>query len=225
MRATVKKRGYAVGKNSTVAISGLCVAVIALSSATSVRAATLDFNSIPDGSEACSGAGTCNFVGFSYEEDGFRITNDAGDGIVSWDSTNGNFTGSKAIFPSVGTAALSLTSIEGLAFAFESIKISRLIPGSSGATSITFTGIKADGSPNVVQTLNLLEGSPLDQTFTFTGWDNLQSVSWARNSGTGRQYDDIAVSPVPIPAAAPMLACALALFGYLGFRKKEKLQA
>ena len=213
-----------MNRKPMVMISSLGVALATTLCTLQAGAAVLDFDAVPDNGISCDG-GTCNFLGSTYEENGFQIVNSGVGGIASWDSTNSNFTGSKAIFPNDGFTALTLTAAGGQAFNIESIDISELL-FRGGVTQINFFGTKADGSPD----LNLsfwLDGEFGNQTISFIGWNNLSSVSWGRASifGDGGQYDNIVVSTVPVPAAAPLFGSAIGLLGYLGWRKRKQARS
>jgi hypothetical protein len=90
----------------------------------------------------------------------------------------------------------------------------------SGELGLLVAGTQSDGS---VVTERAVTGFPGARTNTFANLSNLSSATITRFAGASGRIDDITldVSVVPLPAALPLLATALAGLG-LAWRRQER---
>lgn len=199
-------------KKTILAIAvALCVQTFALESS----AATLTFESLAsaDGNFA---------VGTIYTEAGFELDDvtTTAYGFSTWGSANPFFSGSTALMNDNDAGITKLTQVGGGAFKLASIDLTVMYPGltGDGAVAVTFTGTKMDHS-TVTATFDVNDGAP--QTFSFSGFTNLSSVTWSDNA-TYHQFDNINVAAVPEPETYAMLLAGLGLMGFVARRRAAK---
>jgi hypothetical protein len=194
-------------------ILALAVALCAQGFAVQASAATLSFESLASADDNTS-------VGRTYVEQGFKlddITMTSAYGFATWGSSNMFFSGSTALMNNNDAGITRLTQVGGGAFNLASVDLTVMYPGltGDGNVAVTFTGTKLDNS-TVMQSFNVNDGAP--QTFTFTGFTNLASVSWADNA-TYHQFDNINVAAVPEPETYAMFLAGLGLMGFVARRR------
>lgn len=195
------------------------IAAAALAIAGSAQAATtvIDF-------EAVSNTGFPYLsVGSSYTEDGFKLT--TGGGLVNAlfaPSTDNAllFAGSTAAFGGLGTT-VKLARVDGTAFNFNSIELSKLSFANVGGNTVKFTG-NFIGGGSTSATVTLGTGFGLSTFNSFAGFTNLKSVTWTESYNLGKdyQFDNINVSAVPEPETYAMLGAGLGLLAFASRRKK-----
>jgi len=118
---------------------------------------------------------------------------------------------------------LTLTNDMGNPFSVQSIDLSEL--NGDNSADVNFTG-QVSGGGTVMQTFTLDGVAFGAETFIFNAiFTNLTSLSWVQISPF-HQFDNIVlneggVSPVPLPAALPLMAAGLGLMGFVGRRKKQ----
>jgi hypothetical protein len=196
-------------------ILALAVAMCAQGYALESSAAVLTFESLAstDG----------NFsVGATYTEQGFKLDDltAAGYGFAAWGTSSPFYSGSTALMNNNDAGITKLTQVGGGAFQLNSVDLTVMYPGltGDGAVAVTFTGTKLDNS-TVMQSFNVNDGAP--QTFTFTGFTNLASVTWTDNA-TYHQFDNINVAAVPEPETYAMFLAGLGLMGFMARRRGAK---
>jgi hypothetical protein len=194
-------------------ILALAVALCAQGFAVQASAATLSFESLASADDNTS-------VGRTYVEQGFKlddITMTSAYGFATWGSSNIFFSGSTALMNNNDAGITRLTQVGGGAFKLASVDLTVMYPGltGDGNVAVTFTGTKLDNS-TVTQSFNVSDGAP--QTFTFTGFTNLASVTWADNA-TYHQFDNISVAAVPEPETYAMFLAGLGLMGFAARRR------
>jgi hypothetical protein len=162
-------------------------------------------------------------IGRTYMEQGFElddITTTSAFGFATWGSSNMFFSGSTALMNNNDAGITKLTQVGGGAFQLNSIDLTVLYPGytGDGNVAVTFTGTKLDSS-TVSQTFAVNDGAP--QTFTFSGFTNLASVTWADNA-TYHQFDNVNIAPVPEPETYAMFLAGLGLMGFAARRRSGR---
>lgn len=170
------------------------------------------------------------------EFDGFRLTSVPPPGnafrFVSAGTQNGLFPGSTAIFNGQSNAAIVLEATDGSPFSLLSIDLAVLPPGVNdphgpwdpGPFGLTFFGDIAGGG-TVSQTFTMNNMFLSLETFVFSGFQNVETVTWYQGTGftppgppgpgeiPTHQFDNVVldvpeVSPVPEPSS-------MAIFGGL----------
>jgi VCBS repeat-containing protein len=185
-------------------------------SGAAVRAATiLDFNDVPPGTLS---------VFSPYQSQGFALVSTSGGWVFnSPDTGNGSpqpvgnnpFYAGENGFAAFAPATITLTQTDGAAFSLLSIDLARNF-AFDPAPTVTFTGTLASGG-TVTESFSVTtpSGAPSSfQTFSFTGFTDLASVSWDQAGPTAglSQFGDIRLSAaVPEPSSL-----ALASVGVLG---------
>jgi hypothetical protein len=165
----------------------------------------------------------------NYTDQGFLFTSahSLPDALKTWgagspDSADPSST-SATLFNSILGSATTLTAVGGGAFNLASIDFADLHNGGADLPfSMTFNFV-GGGSTTGLFTLDLLPGL---ETFTFN-YANLLSVTWTPSYWL--QWDNVnvaaGVSTVPIPAALPLFASALAGMGFVGWRRRKTAAA
>lgn len=159
--------------------------------------------------------------GASYSEDGFTlVTNNLGGN--NFNSVNAQNTpryqGSVSFFDQNINGVTTLTKDDNGAFDLLSIDLDQL--NVTGGVPVNFTGTKADSS-------TVTQGFTLDntrgfETFNFTGFNNLLSVSWIQQFPF-HHFDNITLSDGNnVTTPEPSLVLGIIGFGVLGFLGKIK---
>jgi PEP-CTERM motif len=157
-------------------------------------------------------------VGTSYSEAGFTFASGNILGFVAAETGNtDSFFGSTALFENAPNAITTLTESGGAAFTLDSIDLAPALTAFPADATITFSGALSGGG-TVSQSFTL-NNSYLFQTFFFSGFTNLLSVSWSQNYAF-HQFDNVVLnSTVPEPGALALVA--LGLVGMAGLRRKR----
>jgi hypothetical protein len=87
------------------------------------------------------------------------------------------------------------------------------------AATVTFTG-SLEGGGTIVQSFTTGASDPLDfETFDFTGFENLTSVTWAQGASGLHQFSEIQLvnlaTPIPEPTALMLFGAGLTGLGAL----------
>ncbi len=195
---------------------GIVFALVAgLAFASNARAnIMLDFESL-SGASALAGAGS-TFISDTHSEGGFTLASSA---FASWGASSNNYAGSTALFAMFDSDMTTLSRNGGGAFSFDSIDLGEAF-SSGGTASVTFTGQRADGS--TVANMVDLDGQFGFETFGFTGFNNLVSLSWSQGT-IYTQFDNILLrSPavVPVPGSVVLGAIGLGIVGLVRRRRR-----
>jgi len=195
-------------------LSALAILAVTSSVSTLAHATVIDFESLALNNNAV------NNTGSPYSEDGFSI---AATTLSFFGTLENRFTGSTALLNRIGKGVTILTNDMANPFSVQSIDLSEL--NGNRVADVNFTG-QVSGAGTVMQTFTL-DGVFGNETFLFNAsFANLTSLSWVQISPF-HQFDNIVlnegggVSPVPLPAALPLMAAGLGLMGFVGRRKKQ----
>lgn len=195
-------------------ILAAALALVSLGCAAQASAAVLDFESLAHDAEVAN-------VGYSYEQDGFLVSNlnTNGSDFSSWGSSSAFFTGSTALMNDNDAGLTQLTQIGGGLFSLSSITLAVAAPGITDENvGVTFVGTLANGS-SVSQTFSVADGAA--QVFAFdSSFTNLASVRWT-NDAMYHQFDNINVAAVPEPESYAMLLAGLGLVGAVARRRRH----
>jgi hypothetical protein len=196
---------------------GLASVLFAIAAAGPATADVLNFSSLsqPGNSFVNEGA--------SVTQDGFTISSSSG-ALEVWGASSPNL-------PSLNTADTSLfeffagsvtAASNGGTFNLLSIDLAPVLAGGAGSFTVSFEGKRADSS-TVSQMFTVNDGTPPAlQTFAFSNFTDLVSVSFAQGTNIGffatqdtaYQFDNLVVetaSSVPEPAAIVLLGTVLAV--------------
>jgi hypothetical protein len=209
-------------KNTTFT---LALAVILGGSLSAYGSTIINFSSLSQPGD------TYSSVGSSYVQQGFTF---ASSSLYTWEASSPNLpslnTADTSLFEFYADATTSVTDAGDAPFTLDSIDLAPLIAGGTGTFDVTFIGTLADSS-TVSQTFTVSNTAGL-QTFDFSGFTNVVSVSFDQGTNvgffedqdSGYQFDNLVVttsaSSVPEPGSLPFLAmAAVALIGFSGYRK------
>lgn len=155
-------------------------------------------------------------VGFqyitSYQENGFQL--DASDSFASArQGETGWYLGSAGLFDNYINGVTTLSRIDGNVFSLNSIDLGPVNVANYGTGApVDFIG-HVHGGGTVTQ--SVFVDSTGFQTFTLSGFTNLDSVTWAQVANY-HQFDNIVVdagTDLPEPASLALTGVALAALG------------
>lgn len=177
--------------------------------------------------------GTGSYVPPIYSENSFTLHDSFNYGFLATQQDNtSNYFGSTGLMAGEGARTI-LMKDGGSTFNFNSIDLAPAATGPWGAdATATFIGnVHGGGTVTASFTLN---NSYAFQTFSFAGFNNLDSVSWEQDylhigipdfkTTKYYQFDNITldvVSPVPEPATYAMLLAGLGLLGFAALRRNN----
>lgn len=199
----------------------LALAVAALTqgyalSASAAAATVIDFESLSHADDGVASAG------YVYVEDGFRLTNLSDFEFSTYGSDNLFYSGSTALINDNDGGFTLLTKVGRGAFSLYSIDLATIAPYyTEDGADITFLGVRLDNT-TVTQTFHIADGAT--QTFSFTDFTNLATVSWT-NTAMYHQFDNINVAAVPEPENYAMLLAGLGLMGFVARRRNAHQSA
>ena len=204
--------------------TGLVLATLAALAAAVPAAAqtTLNFGSFTAGSAATGN----QYVGTSYDTQGFTLASN-----VNFYAQNGSgpFGDGETSLYSNGGGSTTLTQDNGHAFTLDAIDLGPYAGNNDGTFyggPVTFLGTRVGGG-TVTVTENVT--SAAYQTFIFTGFTHLTSLTFLGSGGSSRPlFDNVVLTPDAGAAPEPPQAAGLGVtaFGILGLllRARRRLQ-
>ncbi|MFQ5418646.1 MAG: PEP-CTERM sorting domain-containing protein [Myxococcota bacterium] len=150
-----------------------------------------------------------------YSEAGFVFTATTG-GLETWRTLGSGWAGSAALINDTDLGIITVTKADSGTFSLLSIDISEVFGGVGQSVSVTFTGTRPDTS--TVQQTHVLDGSHGMETFVFSGFTDLASVSWVQEAEFN-QVDNV-VFFIPIPEPAPGVLLGLGLLAFAGRKRR-----
>jgi hypothetical protein len=177
-------------------------------------AATIDFEQLRVENDGVHNIGT------SYNEDGFQLYYDSLSGIQTYGTLNEDFAGSTTINGAGGFGSgFSLYIPGGTHFNAFSFDMVRADFSNFADFGVDFIGKFYDGRPYVNQSFSVDGSSSELQTFYFNDdFRDIKTLFWYAGGTPRAQFDNLVVTPVPLPGACWLFASSL--IGLLGFRRK-----
>lgn len=196
----------------------------------SANATTISFSSLSQsGSSSTSEGNTYTQQGFTFADQ----LNGDGNGLSVWQASSPNLPGlntaDTSLFEFFAGSTTRLTEAGNVAFTLDSIDLAQYNDlQTAGTFNVSFTGTFADSSTvSQTFTVNRFTGTPLLQTFVFSGFDNVVRVDFTQGvavSGNAYQFDNLVVAPsgsaVPEPSSLAMCCGGLAVLIMLSRRKR-----
>lgn len=188
----------------------LALALLWVSGQASAIPTTIDFESLASDGDFMVEAGP------TYSEDGFTFTNLSKNDSRSFLSAGSGktqfYAGSAALVNNEHNGITKLTKDSSEVFDIFSIDLTEIDVDRLGPTTVDFIG-NLSGGGTVNQSFSL-DGVFGFETFLFSGFENLTSLTWTQTSDY-HQFDNIMIDAnVPEPGMLALLAIGLAGVGF-----------
>ncbi len=210
----------------------LLLAPLGLAGAPAHAQTTISFQNLTAQANRDGGISTFGPVYSTPSTQGFTFTTDSSFAAIAGDSTGGD--GETSLYAN-NSSFTTLTQNNGQTFSFNAINLGPFLGNTFGSTldgPTLFTGTRANGT--TVTSTATTTGSTY-QTFTFTGFTNLKSLTFAPapGSGTASVFNTVVLNspngaaPVPEASTTISLGLLLALGGLAvaARRKKSRVSA
>ena len=207
---------------------GLTALALAIAAAGTSHAAVIGFQALEHGG---SGQQVVPGTGKFYSEAGYDFTSDAPlHNFATWGTASGNYFGSTALWNGDGTGVTGITRLtrtDGGAFDLLSIDIAELNLAGAGIAGVTFDAVFSGGGTTSASFTT--DGSRATgdlssfQTFAFTGFTDIVSVSWLQVTPF-IQFDNVTVrsaTDIPEPPAVGLFAAAVLALAVVGRRRRR----
>jgi hypothetical protein len=205
-------------------------AIVLMASSVITQATTINFAGLSQPGSGSTALG--NLViqqGFTFSD---LLNGPFGNGFSVWQASSPNLPGlstaDTSLFETFAGSTTQLTSASNASFTLNSIDLTQYnTPQTAGTFSVVFTGTRADKS-TVTQTftVNRVAGTPVLQTFNFSGFSNVVNVDFTQGAtggsltGAGYQFDNVVIkAATAVPEPGTMLSLGLALGGVLVLRQ------
>lgn len=199
-----------------VSRTGLCALLtltpLGLAAAPAQAQTTINFDNLTAQANIDGGLSSFGPVYSTPFAQGFTFTTDSTFAAIAGDSTGGD--GETSLYAN-NSSFTTLTQDNGQTFSFNAIDLGPFLGNTFGtalAGPTLFTGTRANGTTVTSTATTTTAGF---QTFSFTGFTGLKSLTFAPalGSGTASQFDNVVVTPdaAPVPEASTTISLGLLL--------------
>ena len=156
-----------------------------------------------------------------------------GNGLAVWQASSPNLPGlnpaNTSLFEFFAGSTTRLTEAGNVAFALNSIDLAQYnSTQTAGTFNVSFLGTHPDNSTvSQVFTVNRFAGTPILQTFAFSGFTNVVRVDFTQgiaSTGQAFQFDNVGVTPngavIPEPSSLGICGFGLAVLALFARRKR-----
>lgn len=151
----------------------------------------------------------------SHTEAGMLVS---GDNLYSMQQDVEYYAGSAGMFSNTAGGRIMLTSVSGNVFSLNAIDLAPVAAFLGFNAVVSFTG-NVRGGGTVSQSFVTGDTTPFS-TFTFSGFNNLESVTW-RQIPNFHQFDNIVVDAAAVPEPASLALFGLGLAGFAAARRRK----
>jgi hypothetical protein len=205
-------------------------AIVLVASSIIAQSTTINFSGLSQPGSGSTAEGNVETQqGFTFSD---LLNGPFGNGFSIWQASSPNLPGlstaNTSLFETFAASTTELTAAANASFTLNAIDLAQyLTPQTAGTFTVTFTGTKTDNS-TVTQTftVNRVAGTPVLQTFNFSGFSNVVKVDFTQGTnggsltGAGYQFDNVVINAAAsVPEPATTIPLGLALVGALLLRQ------